>query len=404
MKRSLLYFFASFLNAGLQNVIPQVFFNEKYPHDQTFYISICLLFGAVSSLLTIFISQANLNYHTNKYSTWIQTLFILILLCSLWVWQTAVPYIITFLLLRGFIQALYNQMDHFYVKQTEKKSRGQFARAATLFQLIGIMAGPLYFSLFYSHKYINFIILFLLSFLLMWSFSSVFRISTNHVEKTKENPHTKSESAKKKDIKLKYQTTFFIIYLLTATTGVHIFSNNVIMIVRDSYQLSSAVVKSGVLLMLMNASGIITVAIFPLIKKRLSWKILRFEGYSILAILFLTCVVLLNWPLAYTYFYLIILSMLTGMVYGVFWMKTREFAINSLSSNGQKWILTLYNNANNFSILFSAIVLFFASLIATTWGDSYLHTISLSLMIFFGISACFAFFIDFSKWMATKNI
>lgn len=405
IKRSLLYFAASFLNAGLQNVIPQVFFHNHYPKHQQLLLSICLLAGAASSLMTIFFTHEKQikSIIGFKRSVIMEVLLIFTLMMALWFWKTAVLYILTFLFTRAFIQLLYNRMDHYYVSLIEHPDVNLYARSATLFQLFGIMTGPLYFSIVYAHRFMNIIVLTSLSLILLWSFSGVFQLKldlkviSGYENKTDFYHNTKSNNSY-------WQSLVFIVYLLAATTGVHIFSNNLIMIIRDSYKLNSAVIKSGLLLLLMNASGIITVTLLPILTQYRHRHAKRegfttaspwYNKYTVYAIVFLICVTFLKWPLVVNYPYLVIMSIITGSVYGAFWMKTREYAVRSLASLSKKSLLTVYNNANNFSILFSATVLFLSALISSHIGTSYLNTIMNALIIFFAISACFAVILDY---------
>lgn len=399
-RRLYIYFYASFMNAGLQNVIPQVFFGEHYPQQEALLLSICLLTGAASSIATIWMTGT---YRTpeaevRKRTVWIQALSIGVLLVCLWQWQTAWLYIVTFMLLRGLVQALFNRVDHRYVAMTEPQHMSSFARHCTLLRLVGVMAAPFYFALIYPYIGFNTGILIILSAILLWSLSSLFVTSSAQAQAATSSEEVRRQGTQNFHIKSERTSprfNFFILYLLTATTGVYVFSSNIYMVVRDMYGVSSAIAKSGMLLMLMNATGIAIVAIWPMLSKkmrRVTDKL--FSGQAIYALLFLMSVTLMKFPFVLSYTYLLTLSMFTGAVYGLFWMKTRQFVIDDRTKGDNRWLLTLYNNANNFSILFSSLVLLVVALLSAKWGGSYINMITTALIVCFAVSSIYAIRLD----------
>lgn len=120
-QRGYLYFFVWFIGAGLQNVVPQMFFSEYYPERQNVLLSVSLLLGAVSSVLTIFLSRSPKEKHLSANFIVFAAVAISLLFISLFLWLKLVPFIIAFLLLCGIVQYVYNRTDHYYVRMTEKK-------------------------------------------------------------------------------------------------------------------------------------------------------------------------------------------------------------------------------------------------------------------------------------------
>lgn len=277
-----------------------------------------------------------------------------------------------------------------------------------MFQLLGIMAGPLYFTTIGGYTRFNVVGLVLMTLLLAWIILQFRKKMIRRELFGERNSFSVQQPIIEKDVETKPQHStasqvrhsfVFILYILIMTTGIQIYSNNAILIVRNYYGLDNAVIKGGIMLTVLNAAGIATVSIYPWVSRRLGGLMAMrknenrntsVRGQAIYGLLFLGCVMLLKWPFNRSYTYLILLSLFTGGVYGLYWMKIRNHSMEIAANTHKKWVLTLFNYVDNIATLGASIILFATAILAQYWGVSYLGSITTALIICFAGSSLIA--------------
>ncbi|WP_409340343.1 hypothetical protein [Paenibacillus sp. MBLB4367] len=384
LKRSYLYFFSAFVGVGLQNVIPQLMFGRIAPEREETLLASCLMLGAAASLATLFIRPGTI-WNDGKGGMpqiLLQGSVILVLFFSLFYWQQAAPFIVAFALLRFVIQALYDRTDHRYAAMTTPEERLTYARWATLFQLIGIMTGPVLFTLTAHREGLNAAIAVVMTVILVGT------IAAMPNERTGLPVSKELTAGQERGSDPGVSPYSFLAYVLTAAVAVQLFAANAIYLVRDYFHVPNAVLLGGILLTAMNAAGIAAVLLQPWAGAKLKLRV-RAAGSPWQAAVMLASVLLMQWPLSRSYAYLLVLGIATGAAYGLFWMRTREAAVNIGSYPQHAWVLTVYNNINNVAVLCAAALAAIAAL-SSQDRDGYLQGILIVLAACFAISSALA--------------
>lgn len=391
-KRSFLYFYVSFVGTGLQNVIPQVFFDSYYPTNRELLLSICLLAGAAASILgSTWWSYTQTNPARQETSRFQRTIlvtisFLGVSLIGLFITSYALTFIILFILTKVLSQYLVNTVDDRYVQSTMSTELNKHAQHATLFQLIGIVVAPVYFSFFYAQTYVNGLILLLICFLAAYliNTSLVAEVSGQQVSRHEEH------DGGKLDLKDK----LFLFYIITTSAATLIFSANIIYLLQDYYYLDSPIQKGGILLGVVNLTAILGVAFQKMISKVLLGRkgevgqaASSLRIHLTIPVLSIILIFILYTKLSTSMIALTILFALMGIFYGLFRLFTREYASQMATLYKKRLLLTMYNNMSNYSILVASILLFCLSLLDKVSTFSFLPLMLWSVISLFSISA-----------------
>lgn len=390
-KRSYLYFFVSFIGTGLQNVIPQAFFDAHYASHKEMLLSLCLLLGAaLSIMMTTWWGQLPRfrRWQANHFKLIIiGTIVILALsMLGLFVTTLALAFIVLFVMTKVFSQYLVNTVDEHYVAVTDELQLNKHSQNATLFQLIGIVAAPVYFSLLYTRPTINVIALTVICILGLYMILS--NISAQSLHGSARQTATADEG------KLQRSDRLFLLYTVIASSATLIFSANIIFLLQDFYRFDSPIQKGGLILGLVNLAAILAVAL----QKKLGALFTGKQNSSIqqaglrrihlsITMLSLILIVFIYMKLFESMLFLAIISVILGVVYGLFRLYSREYASHISQQYNRPRMLLMYNNMSNYSILISAIVMFVLSLLAEISPLSFLQLVLISVIACFALSA-----------------
>lgn len=391
-KRSYLYFFVSFIGTGLQNVIPQAFFDAHYASQKEMLLSLCLLLGAAMSIMmTTWWGQLPRfrQWQTNHFKLIIVVTIVILALAMLGLFITtlAVAFIVMFVVTKVLSQYLVNTVDEHYVAVTEAIQLNKHSQQATLFQLIGIVAAPLYFSLLYTRPTLNFAALAVISVM------GLYMILSNISAQSLHGDHSRKKM-KSADGKLQLSDRLFLFYTVIASSATLIFSANIIFLIQDFYQFDSPVQKGGLILGLVNLAAIVAVAlqkglgVFIVGRANNSTQRAGLKRIHLsMTLISLVLIVFIYMKLFVSMVFLSMISIVLGVVYGLFRLYSREYASHIAQQFNRPRMLLMYNNMSNYSILISAIVMFLLSLLAELISLSFLQLVLWSVIICFALSA-----------------
>lgn len=390
-KRSFLYFYVSFVGTGLQNVIPQVFFDQYYPERRELLLSISLLLGATAGILATMWWNRSLSSSASKHVRSLRLSIVVIVgllgasLLGLFHTEWVLLFIALFIATKVLSQYLVNTVDDHYVRATALRDLNLHSQNATLFQLVGIVLAPLYFSFFYAKALWNGVVLIGISLLALFL---ILQSVTSQVQNAA-TPTQKDQGRGKLDA----TDGLFLLYIITSSSATLILSANIIYLIQDYYALTSPLQKGGILLGVINLAAIIGVAF----QKVIARVVFRHAGQAAdgaSALRIHVALPVLTFPLVWLLYlkpssgmlYLIVLFTFLGLIYGLFRMYSREYASEMASKQHKRRLLTLYNNMSNYSIVIASITLFALSLLAEVVAVSYLTLMLWSVLVYFGIS------------------
>lgn len=369
-KRSFLYFFVSFVGTGLQNVVPQVFFDQYYPESRELLLSICLLAGASASILgSAWWSHAQLKEKKQSLAHVKQTILLTIILLGLallglFITTFVYIFILMFVMTKVLAQYLLNTVDDHYVRSTISVEMNKHAQQATLLQLLGIVVAPVYFSFLHAHPMLNGGVLVFLCML------TAYLILTSINPEVKKEDGTRQQQESKGRLDLK--DYFFLFYIITTSAATLIFSANIIYLLQDYFVLESPIQKGGLLLGVVNITAILGVVFQKMISKALFGRqgniqdaagSLRIHlGIPVLSVIMIF-LLYIKW--SSSMIFLTLLFALMGIFYGLFRLFTREYASQMATLYQKRLLLTIYNNMSNYSIIIASLCLFILSLLDT---------------------------------------
>lgn len=355
-------------------------------------LSLCLLLGAALSIMATtwwgqLPSFRRLQADHFKFFIIITILILGLSLLGLFMTTVIVFFISLFVITKVLSQYLVNTVDEHYVSVTSSIQLSKHSQNATLFQLVGIVAAPVYFSFLYAQPLINVIALSLISLLGLYTILSNISGQPYDVEKQVYPDQASSIS------KLNQSDRLFLVYIVISSSATLIFSANIIFLLQDYYQFRSPLQIGGILLGLINLTAILSVVlqkiIGPLIvgRKRstLSRVGLSRIHISVSTISILLIILVFLKPSESALFLSIVFAIL-GVVYGLFRYYTREYASHIAKEYHRPRMLIMYNNMSNYSILISAIMMFALSLLVKVVVFSFLQLILWSVIGLFVIS------------------
>ena len=386
-RRSLLYFFISFIGTGLQNVIPQAFFSLTYPDSKELWLSICLVAGSLGSIGTVWISQkrhlfiSDLPASRRNIFTIAGFITLLFALVALLKAGYVAWFMFSFIWARTISQWLVNGLDQHYVQSTPEAGIKAHANSATLLQLLGIMAAPVYFAFLSDKGWLNIILITVMTAFITFEVWKQLQLAKPVAAPVVEVPPGHNRQ------RLAYQDRLFLIYVISTATGSLLFSSNTIFILRDFYHLQHPIVQGGLLLTIMNLTAIVSVIIQKRsIQTKQSPDHRAVSTYSrklllLSSVLIVQMICLWLRPVN-SYIFLVGWGMVIGYFYGLFYLFTRQLATHLAVTENKQWLLSLYNNQSSYSVVLSSAALLVLSLGTHLAGISMIPYVLASISFF----------------------
>ncbi|MDP4181598.1 MAG: hypothetical protein Q8942_10940 [Bacillota bacterium] len=398
-KRNIIYFFCSFIWAATISILPQVFFMTYYPEQKNTYLSLFLLLGTLASIAGILTSHNNSFYFSITENTGRRSFLAVCCIFTmaatysgLFLVKNLFLYLVCFVLMKFISNLFYNFIDRFFVECSDQQQIRIHVQANLLFQLLGLMAAPLYFSFFSGNKILSISLIWVIAiFSLCYMMTDIRKMSTN----SRKNKVLDRAFPQKKISRYHHLFTAYSLLILTA---VNMMISMMIYILKDYYHFSNASEKGGVVIGVISVLAVITVLFsvvfvkpFTPIKNNHNVRQkfpVRANGIAIWGFILIIGAFYLK--ITDSFFILLCFCSFAGIFYGIFLYSTRNYASSASLNTG---LISIYNNLPNYASLVGSLLILSVSLLAKTQAMDF-SKLMLEIILVLFILALFALIKD----------
>jgi hypothetical protein len=389
-KRNFIYFFTSFIWTATLSVVPQIFFMSNYPEQKNTLLSLFLLLGTMASVIGILTSQANKFYYFINATKVRRKLLIVSCIFTIAVTFSALlrvknltAYFTCFILLKFISNLFYNYIDRLFVAVSNPQQLNVHVRANLLFQLLGIMVAPFYFSFFAAKTAQNIVLIWIIAFLSMLFIDSDLKNSSPLCSTG--NPAFPKE-------KLSLYHKLFITYAVLILSATTMLISIIIYILKDYYKFSNTATKGGIII------GVIS--IFAVISVFMSGVLIKYANHfknnhtppikfsvipNIISLLiFIVTTLAFYFKVSGSFYFMLGLSAFSGISYGIVLSSTRNYA--SSDSKNNTGLISIYNNLANYASLVGFLLILPASLLTKALAMDFCKLMLGIILVFFGLS------------------
>ena len=390
-KRNTIYFFTSFIWTATLSVLPQVFFMTYYPEHKNTFLSLFLLLGTLASVAGILTSQNN-----KFYSSLTATAQRRNLVTASCIFATAVTfsglflvrnlslYFACFILMKFISNLFYNWIDRLFVARSDREQLEIHVRSNLIFQLLGIMIAPLYFSVYISNTTTNLVLIWTMAIL-----SMVLLMITDDGKKV--SPNYRKNDPLFPQEKLSLYHRLFVAYSILILTSVTMLISMMIYILKDYYKFDNPAAKGGTIIGVISAFAVITVLMSGVLSTpqiKLQNKVSSHQVFSpwpngiALFVLILTTLAFYL-KISSSFYILLCLCSFAGISYGIFLFYTRNYASSASKNPG---LISVYNNLPNYASLAGYLLTLPVSFVAKTKALDFSRLMLGIILAFFVLS------------------
>lgn len=369
--RNLFFLLGSWISAGTQNVITQLYFKESSLKE--YFVAITLLVGAVGSMLGIYISKRFLNKKTPFMIAWL--LFFNISFTFQYFTQHWLCYIVAHGLTLCLYNGIYNYIDYSFISCTPKEGIDWHSSCQLFYQMLGYTFAPLFFTALETHKGSAIGIMWLVIVTVM---IVDVPILLKHMPQKEEKRVLTSQQ-------LTWSQHLFLAYCILVQIAISLMLAEVIYVMSDYYDFINygfvgscylgvmVLVASSVIMILSRAQG-------DAVKLRGKMQI---AGLGCLA----GSVLLLLLRGAHHIAYIVIGGILGGVGYGIYMRLSRDYVVKSsrLLKNGI--FLTRYNSAQIIASIMAYSISLIIQLVAHRFNQEVIPVILTSGIGFIAMGA-----------------
>lgn len=368
-KRNSIYFFTSFIWTATLSVLPQVFFMTNYPEHKNTFLSLFLLLGTLASIAGILTAQNNKFYssltataHRRNLVTAICIFAIAVTFSGLLLVRNSGLYFTCFILMKFISNLFYNWIDRFFVVACSDREQLEIhVRSNLIFQLLGIMIAPLYFSVYISYTTTNLV--------LLWTMAILSIALLIITDGKKASPKYRKSDPLFPKGKLSIFHRLFVAYSILILTSVTMLISMMIYILKDYYKFDNPAAKGGAIIGVISAFAVITVLMSGVLSKlkiKLKHKDKSHQGFSawpngIALFLLILMTLAFYLKISSSFYVLLCLCSFAGISYGIFLFCTRNYA-SSASENTM--LISVYNNLPNYASLAAYLLTLAVSFVA----------------------------------------
>ena len=332
------FFFAfSFAWAGAVNVLPQVWLLAHLPAQRHFLLSVILLWGTASAVAGIALSQRQLarGHALRRIHLVPATLGWVVPLVVTFHVDSVAAYVVAYGLFRLVSNWLYNHLDQALVRLAGRERAATHVTAALVFQLLGMMAAPPFFSFLSGRPQVETVVL------VVMALATVVPAWLAPLPRAV-TPRAAGAGSPSTEVR-------FHVYVFLCHAAVMAFATQLIYLLRDLHGLPDAARVGGALLALLSA---VSVAAAVVATRRVAGSS---SGEPPRAVFLLSSVVFLSAMAIFalgprgSVAWLVPPAVLAGTGYGLFLGATRLFATANAAQRPR--MLSLYNNMPNLASL-----------------------------------------------------
>lgn len=352
------YFFASFVSASLQSVIPQHQLAVRPDHERFLLLSTCLLLGAVGSLAGIWASR-RLEPVVSALATHRWRLLALLLSLALglafsgtlWI-STSLAYVACFFVVNGLSQLLFDTLDRRLVRRAGP-GLDDHVRGATALQLVGFVSGPVWFGALAGARVPHFVVIAVLVAILA---SVAWRLPYDHLKDASKGERGRGPStAALQGIAWERDDVMFFLFGFLTYAAMFVFISSFLYVVKDHYGRADAAMIAGGLLGASNVVAALTVFVARRMQIRVDDGGQGFGAGLHLptTAVMLVCLVVVGLRPSTSVLWLVACALPTGACYGLFLLRARSFASRRATVPGRDGFLSTFNNLSNAAALFA---------------------------------------------------
>ena len=406
-RRNTIYFFTSFIWTATLSVLPQVFFMTYYPEHKNTFLSLFLLLGTLASIAGILTAQNN-----KFYSSLTATAQRRNLVTASCIFATAVTfsglflvknlslYFACFILMKFISNLFYNWIDRLFVARSDREQLEIHVRSNLIFQLLGIMIAPLYFSVYISNTTTNLV--------LIWTMAILSIVLLIITDVKKISPDFRRNGPLIPKGKLSLYHRLFVAYSVLILTSVTLLISMMIYILKDYYKFDNPVARGGMIIGVISAFAVITVLMSGVLSKpqiKLKDKAKSQQEFPAwpngIALFVLTLTTLAFYLKIFSSFSIILcLCSLAGISYGIFLFCTRNYA-SSASEN--TLLISVYNNLPNYASLAGYLLTLPVSFVAKTKALDFSRLMLGIILTFFVLSFLTLYLISIKNQSSKKK-
>lgn len=359
--RNLFFLLGSWISAGTQNVVTQLYFASYSELERGKLVAITLLVGSLMSMLGIYLSKWYLN-HQKTFIVWWLILFNVSFTFQYFIkcWWL---YIIAHGVTLGLYHGLFNYVDYSFISCTPKEAIKLHTGSLLFYQMLGYTVAPIFFTSFEKSKIIAIGILWVIMSLVASVDIPIL------LKNSKQLPQLKPAVHQHK--KLQRNQYLFLFYCLTMQTAIAMLLAEVVYIMSDYYGFENyGFVSScylGALVMIASCT-----VISSSLHKDKDTVCLKSKMQILGSGCLLGSVFLIFMRLEYHLSYIVVCGIIGGIGYGLYMGLSREYVVKSSHATGNSTFLTYYNSEQILSSISAYSLSLFLSLLSQQLGINHI--------------------------------
>lgn len=330
--RNLFFLLGSWISAGTQNVVTQLYFAKYNELDKGKLVAITLLVGSLMSMLGVYLSKWYLN-HQKTFIVWWLVLFNVSFtfqyFTKCW-WLYIVLHGVTL----GLYHGLFNYVDYSFISCTPKDEMKLHTGCLLFYQMLGYTIAPIFFTSLEKYKIIAVSILWVMICVIAGVDIPILLKNAKNLPQRKQAGHQHK--------RLQKNQYLFLLYCLTMQTAIAMLLAEVVYIMSDYYGFDKYGFVSSCYLgaLVVIASATVIGASLGKAKEAVGLKPkMQMLGSGCL----LGSVFLLFMKLEHHLVYIVICGIIGGIGYGLYMRLSREYVVKSSHATGNSTFLTYYN-------------------------------------------------------------
>ncbi len=234
----LMFFYTSFFCSGTQSMVSQLFFEKYYPDNKHELLTFTLFLGAIATLLGL-LAGKRLQYVRNRLLPLCVLVGVVAFAVQMYVSSVHV-YVLAFMFASFSINVLYNIFDNFINNIVDNHTRPFHVKTLLLYQMLGYILSPLFFSLFMENTVLCVLVVALLGAV---SYLFVLLQYANASDDIFVKPEIVTRPIGRRN-------RFFLGYVISVFSGVYIFLAVAEYLLSDNYKFENPALVCSIFLML----------------------------------------------------------------------------------------------------------------------------------------------------------
>ena len=275
LRRDLMYLYTSVFSAGIRNIAVQMFFDSRYPDKKETLVSVALFISALCTMFGIMLSSKLIRSTASVWSsaksrlclTAGMSLAVCISFAAMFIVRTAAVYMLLFGISGFCLNFMYNVFDVFISGTVKDDERERNVRILLTYQMIGYIAGPLFFSFCAGSPQLCIILSVLLLLICYLPVGRAYVVYTGHT--FRHRPAAASGTGDKEAMPERKADQYALLYSFMMFCATNTLMPSVAYIMKDYLHTEGYAVKSSLFLAGTVLVSAVIIGVFPAMKL---WK------------------------------------------------------------------------------------------------------------------------------------